>query len=248
MQKENNVILKFKRVLIKLSGESLQGKNKFGIDIHELNRIVLEIKHIVDLGIQVGIVIGGGNIFRGKQLENIGINKIISDNIGMISTVINGLILNSAMNRVNINTHLMSSFPISSICEIYHFEKAIHLLNSKYVVIFSGGLGNPCFTTDSAACLRAIEIKADIILKGTKVNGVYSSDPKKNVNSILYKTISYNEVLEKELKVMDLSAFILARDHKLPICIFNIYTPGILHRIIHGKNEGTLIRSSLKVT
>ncbi|XBC37862.1 MAG: UMP kinase [Buchnera aphidicola (Meitanaphis elongallis)] len=241
MQKKYNETFKFKRVLIKLSGESLQGNNKFGVDINELNRIVKEIKDIVDLGIQVGIVIGGGNIFRGKKLINFGINKIVSDSVGMLSTIINGLILCDAMNRVNLNTRLMSSFEINTICDTYHFEKAIKWLNNKYVVIFSGGLGSPCFTTDSAACLRAIEIQADIILKGTKVNGVYSNDPKKHSNPILYKTITYNEVLSKELQVMDLSAFILARDYKLPILIFNIYNSGILYRIVTGQQEGTLI-------
>lgn len=234
-------MFKFKRILIKLSGESLQGSNKFGIDIDALNFIIKEVKNVVNLGIQVGIVVGGGNIFRGEKLKHFGINKIVSDNVGMLSTIINGLILRDSMKKMNLNAYLMSSIPIGSICEIYHYEKAINWLKNKYVVIFSGGLGNPCFTTDSAACLRAIEIKADIILKGTKVNGVYSSDPKKNINSVLYKTITYDEVLTKELKVMDLSAFILARDHKLPICIFNIYNPGILCRIVQGKKEGTLI-------
>ncbi|XBC38383.1 MAG: UMP kinase [Buchnera aphidicola (Floraphis choui)] len=243
MRKKSNETFKFKRVVIKLSGESLQGNNKFGIDINELNRIVQEIKNIIDLGIQVGIVIGGGNIFRGKQLVNYGVDNIVSDNVGMLSTIINGLILHDAMNRININAYLMSSFSVDSICEVYNYEKAINLLNNKCVVIFSGGLGNPCFTTDSAACLRAIEVKADIILKGTKVNGVYSNDPNENFNSMLYKTITYDEVLNKELKVMDLSAFILARDYKLPICIFNIYDPGILYRIIKGEKEGTLIKS-----
>ncbi|XBC43518.1 MAG: UMP kinase [Buchnera aphidicola (Meitanaphis flavogallis)] len=242
MKKKNNKVFKFKRILIKLSGESLQGSNKFGVDVDALNCIIKEIKDIANLGIQVGIVVGGGNIFRGKKLKNFGINKIVSDNVGMLSTIINGLILCDSMKKMNLNAHLMSSIPIGSICEIYHYEKAINWLKNRYVVIFSGGLGNPCFTTDSAACLRAIEIKADIILKGTKVNGVYSSDPKKNINPVLYKTITYDEALTKELQVMDLSAFILARDHKLPICIFNIYNPGILRRIVQGKREGTLIK------
>ncbi|XBC41980.1 MAG: UMP kinase [Buchnera aphidicola (Kaburagia rhusicola rhusicola)] len=241
MKKKNNKVFRFKRILIKLSGEFLQGSNKFGIDIDALNCIIKEIKDVVNLGIQVGIVVGGGNIFRGEKLKSFGINKIVSDNVGMLSTIINGLILCNSMKKMNLNAYLMSSIPIGSICEIYHYEKAINWLKNKCIVIFSGGLGNPCFTTDSAACLRAIEIKADIVLKGTKVNGVYSSDPKKNINSVLYKTITYDEVLTKELQVMDLSAFILARDHKLPICIFNIYNPGILCRIIQGKKEGTLI-------
>ncbi|XBC38974.1 MAG: UMP kinase [Buchnera aphidicola (Melaphis rhois)] len=243
-EKKNDRVFKFKRVLIKLSGESLQGNNQFGIDVNELNRIIKEIKNIVNLGIQVGIVIGGGNIFRGDKLVQFGINRVVSDHVGMLSTIINGLILHDAMNKKNIKTHLMSTVPIKSVCAMYHFKKAISWLNNQHVVIFSGGLGNPCFTTDSAACLRAIEIQADIILKGTRVNGVYSSDPKKNLNSKLYKKITHNEVLNKELKVMDLSAFILARDYKLPICIFNICNPGILYRIVIGNQEGTLIQSS----
>jgi len=233
--------LKFKRVIIKLSGESLQGTKRFGIDITELNRIVKEIKIIVDLGVQVGIVIGGGNIFRGKKLIKCGIDKVISDYVGMLSTIINGLLLCDAMNLVHINACLMSSIFVDQMCEKYSFKKAISLLRHNNVVIFSGGLGNPFFTTDSAACLRAIEMKADIVLKGTKVNGVYSNDPQKYPNSILYRNITYNEVLKKELRVMDLSAFMLARDYELPICIFNINKPKALYYIVTGKNEGTFI-------
>ena len=234
--------LKFKRVIVKLSGESLQGTKKFGIDVIELNRIAREIKIIIDLGVQVGIVVGGGNIFRGKQLVQCGIDKVISDYVGMLSTIMNGLLLCDAMNLVHINAFLMSSIFVDQICEKYNFKKAISLLQHNSVVVFSGGLGNPFFTTDSAACLRAIEMKADIVLKGTKVNGVYSNDPKKFPNSVLYRNITYNEVLQKELRVMDLSAFMLARDHKLPICIFNINKPKALYYIVTGQKEGTLIR------
>ncbi|AAO26947.1 uridylate kinase [Buchnera aphidicola str. Bp (Baizongia pistaciae)] len=238
----NNKKLKFKRVIIKLSGEALQGVHKFGIDIIELNRIAKEIKAIFDLGVQIGIVIGGGNIFRGKKLAKFGINKVISDYVGMLSTIMNGLLLCDSMDLVHLSSCLMSSICIDKICEQYSFKKALSLLRRNKVVVFSGGLGNPFFTTDSAACLRAIEMRADIVLKGTKVNGVYSSDPKKSSNSILYKNISYNEVLQKELKVMDLAAFALARDHKLPICIFNINKPNALYYIVTGQKEGTLIR------
>lgn len=235
--------LKFKRVIIKLSGESLQGTKKFGIDVIELNRITKEIKSIVDLGVQVGIVIGGGNIFRGKKLVSCGVNKVISDYVGMLSTLINGLLLCDTMNFVRLSSCLMSSIFIDQICERYSFKRAISLLKSNNIVVFSGGLGTPLFTTDSAACLRAIEMQADIVLKGTTVDGVYSNDPKKYPDSKLYENITYNEVLKKELKVMDLSAFILARDYELPICIFNINKPKALYYIVTGQKEGTFIGS-----
>ncbi|XBC39937.1 MAG: UMP kinase [Buchnera aphidicola (Chaetogeoica yunlongensis)] len=238
----NKKYLKFKRIIIKLSGESLQGNKDFGIDITELNRIVKEIKIIVDLGVQVGIVIGGGNIFRGEKLINIGINKVISDYVGMLSTVINGLLLCDSMSGIDLNTYLMSSICIDQICKKYNFKKALHLLQKNCVLVFSGGLGNPFFTTDSAACLRAIEMSANIVLKGTKVDGLYSKDPMKYPNSKLYKNITYDEVLQKKFKVMDLSAFSLARDYRLPICIFNINKPKALYYIVTGKHEGTFIR------
>lgn len=237
--------MKFKRVIIKLSGEALSGINHIGVDISELDRIVQEIKMIVDLGVQVGIVVGGGNLFRGKQLVNLRVNRITADYVGMLSTIMNSLLLCDSMNRINLDSCVMSSVLISQICEQYNFKKAIKLLNKNKIVIFSGGLGNPCFTTDSAACLRAIEVKADIILKGTTVNGVYSNDPKKCSNAKLYEKITYKEVLNQELKVMDLSAFTLARDYKIPICVFNINKPKALYYIIKGKKEGTLIKNKI---
>ncbi|NIH16638.1 MAG: UMP kinase [Buchnera aphidicola (Periphyllus lyropictus)] len=241
MNKVKNSI-KYTRVLLKLSGESLidiNGSSK--IHIKSLDFLSKEIKRIIDLNIELGIVIGAGNLFRGSQLQKMGINRVVSDHIGMLSTVINGLAINNSMNKMNIKTELMSAIPLNGICEIYNWSRAINLLSKKIVVIFSAGIGNPFFTTDSAACLRAIEVHADIVLKGTLVDGVYTSDPKKNNNAILYSKLSYKEVLKKELKIMDLSAFSLARDYKLPICVFNINKPGALYRIITGVSEGTLI-------
>ncbi|CUR53863.1 Uridylate kinase [Serratia symbiotica] len=236
-----NIKFPYQRILLKLSGEILQGSECFGIDIPILNRIAKEIKELIKLGIQISIVIGGGNLFRGSKLKKIGINHVISDHIGILSTIINGLFIYDALYRINVNSNLMSIIPLNNICENYHWIKAINLLKNNRVVILSAGTGNPFFTTDSAACLRGIEIEANIILKATKVAGVYSSDPIKNPNAILYKKLSYQDVLKNELKIMDISALTLARDYNIPIRVFNINIPGILYRIVMGKNEGTLI-------
>jgi len=233
----------YQRILLKISGEVLKGNNKFGIEKISLLRIVSEIKMLLNLNIQVGVVVGGGNLFRGIELINKGISNITSDHIGMLSTVINGLAISDIMRKKKIDHCLMSAIPINSICETYNKEKAIELLSKKYVVIFSCGIGNPCFTTDTTACLRGIEINANIILKGTKVNGIYSNDPQKNPNAKLYDKITYENVLKKELKIMDLTAFLLARNYKLPILVFNINIPGILYRIVLGEHVGTLIYS-----
>ncbi|WP_425619784.1 UMP kinase [Buchnera aphidicola] len=232
----------YRRILLKISGEALQGINKFGIDINSLTRIAEEIKCIVNIGVQVSLVIGSGNLFRGKNLSKLGLNRVVSDHIGMLSTVINSLAMKDMINSISsINTCLMSSIPINGICETYNYERAINLLSNNYVLIFSAGIGNPFFTTDSAACLRAIETKSDIVLKGTNVDGVYSKDPKKYSDAILYKKLTYQDVLQKELKVMDLAAFILARDHHVPIIVFNIKKPGSLSRVIANNCEGTII-------
>ncbi|CAL4320371.1 UMP kinase [Buchnera aphidicola] len=239
---KNNHPLKYKRVILKLSGESLMDhKKKKSINYFSLHFLSKEIKKIVDLNIELGIVIGAGNLFRGFQLQKIGLNRVVADHIGMLSTIINGLALNNSVSQMKIKTFLMSSIPINGICEIYNWRKADKLLSKKFVLIFSAGLANPLFTTDSAACLRAIEINADIVLKGTQVDGVYTKDPKKNIDAKLYSRLRYKEVLEKELKIMDLSAFTLARDYNLPIRVFNIKKSNSLLRIIQGYNEGTLI-------
>lgn len=232
----------YRRILLKISGEVLQGMNKFGIDVNSVKRIAQEIQKIVNIGVQVSLVIGSGNLFRGSQLSLLGINRVAADHIGIVSTIINGLAMQDIMNSVfSTKTILMSSIPLNGICEVYNYNRAVNLLRKNYVLIFSAGTGNPFFTTDSSACLRGIETKSDIVLKGTQVDGVYSADPKENSNAILYKKLKYSDVLKRELKVMDLSAFILARDHNLPIRVFNINKPGSLYRIVLGDEEGTLI-------
>jgi uridylate kinase len=216
----------YQRILLKLSGEALQGAEGFGIDASVLDRMAQEVKELVELGIQVGVVIGGGNLFRGAGLAQAGMN---------------GLAMRDALHRAYVNARLMSAIPLNGVCDNYSWAEAISLLRNNRVVIFSAGTGNPFFTTDSAACLRGIEIEADVVLKATKVDGVYSADPVKNPDATLYEQLTYQDVLERELKVMDLAAFTLARDHGLPIRVFNMNKPGALRRVVMGENEGTLI-------
>ncbi|MCM2679126.1 UMP kinase [Echinimonas agarilytica] len=231
----------YRRILLKLSGEALMGDEGFGIDPVVLDRMALEIKELIDMGVQVGLVIGGGNLFRGQKLADAGMHRVVGDHMGMLATLMNGLAMRDALARAHVNTRLMSAIPLNGVCDTYNWAEAISLLRSGRVVIFSAGTGNPFFTTDSAACLRGIEIEADVVLKGTKVDGVYSEDPMKNPDAELYSTLDYNDVLEKELKVMDLAAFTLARDHSLPIRVFNMNKPGILKSIVMGDEQGTLI-------
>lgn len=233
--------LLYSRILIKLSGEALQGEEKFGIDPSVLNRIAQEIKVLIALGVQVGIVIGGGNLFRGAGLAAAGMNRVVGDHMGMLATVMNGLAMRDALHRAYVNARLMSAIPLNGVCDNYSWAEAISLLRNQRVVIFCAGTGNPFFTTDSAACLRGVEIEADIVLKATKVDGVYSADPLTVPEATLFDTLTYQEVLKRELKVMDLAAFTLARDHKLPICVFNMNKPGALQRVVMGQREGTLI-------
>ncbi len=231
----------YRRVLLKLSGEALMGEEGFGIDPKVLDRMATEIKELVELGIQVGLVIGGGNLFRGQKLSEAGMNRVVGDHMGMLATVMNGLAMRDALHRAYVNARLMSAIPLNGVCDSYNWAEAISQLKSGRVVIFAAGTGNPFFTTDSAACLRGIEIEADAVFKGTKVDGVYSADPMKDPDAQLYKHLSYDEVLDKELKVMDLAAFTLARDHGLPIRVFNMNKPGALRSVIMGESEGTLI-------
>lgn len=231
----------YRRILLKLSGEALMGDEGFGIDPKVLDRMAQEIKELVELGIQVGLVIGGGNLFRGEGLAKAGMNRVVGDHMGMLATVMNGLAMRDALHRAFVNARLMSAVPLNGMCDSYNWAEAISLLKSGRVVIFAAGTGNPFFTTDSAACLRGIEIEADAVLKGTKVDGVYSDDPAKNPDAVLHKTLTYQEVLEKELKVMDLAAFTLARDHGLPIRVFNMNKAGSLRKVVLGEDEGTLI-------
>lgn len=231
----------YRRILLKLSGEALMGDGEFGIDPKVLERMAQEIKELVEMGVEVGLVIGGGNLFRGEGLANAGMNRVVGDHMGMLATVMNGLAMRDALHRAFVNARLMSAIPLNGVCDAYNWAEAISSLKTGRVVIFSAGTGNPFFTTDSAACLRGIEIEADAVLKATKVDGVFTSDPAKDPEAQLIKKITYQEVLEKELKVMDLSAFTLARDHSLPIRVFNMNTPGTLRRVVLGEAEGTLI-------
>ncbi|UJF18901.1 UMP kinase [Vibrio sp. SS-MA-C1-2] len=231
----------YQRILLKLSGEALQGQEGFGIDAAVLERMAQEIKELVELGVQVGMVIGGGNLFRGAGLAEAGMNRVVGDHMGMLATVMNGLAMRDALHRAYVNAKLMSAIPLNGVCDDYNWADGIRLLRQGQVVIFSAGTGNPFFTTDSAACLRGIEIEADIVLKATKVDGVFSEDPVKNPDAELYTQLSYQDVLERELKVMDLAAFTLARDHAMPVRVFNMNKPGALRRVVMGEPEGTLI-------
>ncbi len=241
-----NVNAKYNRILLKLSGEALMGSEGFGIDPKVLDRMATEIKEILALGVQIGLVIGGGNLFRGEGLAAAGMNRVVGDHMGMLATVMNGLAMRDALHRANVGVRMMSAIPLNGVCDSYNWAEAISLLRAGKVVIFSAGTGNPFFTTDSAACLRGIEIEADAVLKATKVDGVYSEDPNKNPDAVLYKELNYQQVLEQELKVMDLAAFTLARDHNLPICVFNMKKPGCLRAVIEGQDVGTRITNKLK--
>ena len=234
----------YQRILLKLSGEALQGEEGFGIDPATLERMAQEVKELIELGVQVGVVIGGGNLFRGAGLAEAGMNRVVGDHMGMLATVMNGLAMRDALHRAYVNARVMSAIPLKGVCDDYNWADAIAQLRQGRVVIFSAGTGNPFFTTDSAACLRGIEIEADVVLKATKVDGVYTADPVSNPDAELYDKLDYNTVLEKELKVMDLAAFTLARDHKMPIRVFNMNRPGALRRVVMGEAEGTLISSA----
>ncbi|HET9678649.1 MAG TPA: UMP kinase [Buchnera sp. (in: enterobacteria)] len=233
----------YNRILLKISGQSFQKTNKniFGIDVLSIERIAKEIKVLLEYGIEIGVLLGGGNLFRGCNLKKQGLSNVVSDQIGILSTVINSLAFKDVIQKLSVKTCLMSSIPIGNIAEIYNYEKAIDLLSNKYVVIFSAGIGNPFFSTDVAACLRSIEIQADVVLKGTRVNGIYDDDPEKYSKTKMYKTLSYDFVLKKELKIMDVSAVVLARDYKVPIRVFNINKTGSLKKVIFGEKEGTIV-------
>ncbi|SUT92381.1 UMP kinase [Actinobacillus lignieresii] len=231
----------YKRILLKLSGEALQGDEGFGIDPSILDRMALEIKELIEMGVEVGVVLGGGNLFRGAKLAKAGMNRVVGDHMGMLATVMNGLAMRDALHRADVNAKLMSAFQLNGICDTYNWSEAIKMLREKRVVIFSAGTGSPFFTTDSAACLRGIEIEADIVLKATKVDGVYDKDPAKFADAKLYNQLTYAEVIDQELQVMDLAAFTLARDHGMPIRVFNMVKPGALKQVITGTTEGTII-------
>lgn len=233
--------MKYKRILLKLSGESLMGKKQFGIDHERLSEYAEQIKEISEMGIQVAVVIGGGNIFRGIQAAEGGMDRVQGDYMGMLATVINSMALQSALEAINVETRLQSAIKMEQICEHFIRRRAVRHLEKHRVVIFGAGTGNPYFTTDTAATLRAIEIEADIILKGTRVDGIYTADPEKDKTATKYDTITFSEVYEKGLEIMDMTAFTLCNENKLPIIIFDMNKPGNLKRIIEGNKVGTLV-------
>ena len=233
--------MSYKRVLLKLSGEALLGEKSYGVDPKRILAYSEEIKEIVDSGVEIAIVIGGGNIFRGVSGASNGIDRVQADYMGMLATVINGLALQSSLEDLKVQTRLQTAFKIEAVAEPYIKRKAVRHLEKKRVVIFSGGTGNPFFTTDSAAVLRAIEINADVILKGTRVDGIYDNDPEKNKDAVKFKQISYDEAIAKKLKVMDSTAFTLSKENELPIIVFNMNKPCNLKKIINGKEVGTIV-------
>jgi len=232
---------RYKRILLKLSGEALMGGDAYGINRQTIADIVSEIKAVVDLGVQVGVVIGGGNIFRGVAPAATGMDRAQADYIGMLATVMNGLALHDAMRASGMSSRVQSALNIEQVVEPYIRGKAIRYLEQGRIVIFAAGTGNPFFTTDTAAALRGAEIGAEIVLKATKVDGIYSADPKKDPLAVRYDRISFDEVIAQNLAIMDATAFALCRDQQLPISVFSIFRPGALKRVTMGENEGTLV-------
>ncbi|MCQ0110350.1 uridylate kinase [Zhouia amylolytica] len=233
--------MKYKRILLKLSGEALMGDRQYGIDPKRLANYASEIKQVTDKGIEVAVVIGGGNIFRGVAGASNGMDRVQGDHMGMLATVINGLALQSALEDEGIQTRLQSAVQINEVAEPFIRRRAIRHLEKGRVVIFGGGTGNPYFTTDSAAVLRAIEIGADVILKGTRVDGIYTADPEKDENATKFDNITFDDVLKKGLKVMDTTAFTLSQENELPIIVFDMNTPGNLLKVVSGDNIGTKV-------
>jgi len=231
----------YQRVLLKLSGEALEGERSFGIDFDTVNVIALEIKEVVDLGVQLGLVVGGGNIWRGAEAAKRGMERSAADYTGMLATLINCLALQHALEHIGVQTRVQSALGVQEIAEPYIQRRAIRHLEKGRVVIFAGGTGNPFFTTDTAASLRAVEIRAEVIMKATKVDGVYDRDPVGNPDAVMFKIISYNEVLANNLKVMDATAISLCRENGLPIVVFNLKKTGNIKAVICGENIGTLV-------
>jgi uridylate kinase len=231
----------YKRVLLKLSGEALMGDDAYGINRETIDRITAEVKEILNLGVEVGIVIGGGNIFRGVAPAAAGMDRATADYMGMLATVMNALALQDAMRRQGLKSRVLSALSIEQVAEPYIRGKAMRYLEEGRVVIFAAGTGNPFFTTDTAAALRGMEMNVDIVLKATKVDGVYTDDPKTHPDAMRYQRISFDEAIVKKLKVMDATALTLCRDQKLPICVFSIFKAGALTRVVLGEDEGTLV-------
>jgi uridylate kinase len=233
--------MKYKRILLKLSGEALMGKKKYGIDSDILTQYAHEIKAVSEKGVQIAIVIGGGNIYRGMEAATTGIDRVQGDYMGMLATVINGMALQSALEKAGLFTRLLSGIKIEQVCEPFIRRRAVRHLEKGRIVIFGAGTGNPYFTTDSAASLRAIEIEAEAVLKGTRVDGIYSSDPEKDPTATRYTNISFKEVYDMKLNIMDMTAFTLCKENGLPIIVFDMNKPGNLLRLAEGEQIGTLV-------
>ncbi|NOZ36811.1 MAG: UMP kinase [Gammaproteobacteria bacterium] len=231
----------YKRILLKLSGEALMGEQDFGISPIILTRIANEVRSLIDAGVQIAMVIGGGNIFRGVSLASSGMDRTSADHMGMLATVINALAMQDAMEQKGLRVRVMSALSINSVCEDYIRRRAVRHLEKGRVIIFAAGTGNPFFTTDSAASLRGIEINADVVIKGTKVDGVYNADPMKDPSAVRYDHLGYDQVIEEKLGVMDTTAIVLCRDNKVPIRVYNMNEEGALLRMIQGENVGTLV-------
>ncbi len=233
--------IKYKRILLKYSGEALTGNASFGIDPAILDKMVLEVSELIQMGVEVGIVIGGGNLFRGKELSEAGLGRVTGDYMGMLATVMNALALRDALERLEMPARIMSAIPMLGVVDPYNRRKAITHLQQGQVIIFAAGIGNPFFTTDTAACLRAIEVEADVVLKATKVDGIYSADPVKNPNALRYDFLTYDEVLNQKLQVMDLTAICLCQEQMMPLHVFDMTMPHTLKRIVMGERVGTLV-------
>lgn len=233
--------MKFKRILLKLSGESLMGSQKYGIDAGQLEEYALEIKQAVDLGAQIAVVIGGGNIYRGLQGMQHGMDRVQGDYMGMLATVINSIALQATLNAMGVKASLLSGVYIDRVADSMSGPKAIELLEQGHVVVIGGGTGNPFFTTDTAASLRAIEIKADVILKGTRVDGIYTADPEKNPDAVKYEKLTFDQAYRDQLKIMDLTAFTLCSENNLPILVFDMNKKGNLLKVLNGESIGTIV-------
>jgi uridylate kinase len=234
--------MKYKRILLKLSGESLMGERQYGIDNNQVLQYAQDIKNVYDAGIEIAVVVGGGNIFRGLSAEKSGMERAQADYMGMLATVINCMALQNALESIGVETRLQSAIKMEQICEPYIRRRAMHHLEVGKIVIFGAGTGNPYFTTDTAASLRAIEIKADVVLKGTRVDGIYTADPEKDPSATRYDEITFQEVYDKGLNVMDMTAITLCQENKLPIIVFDMNKPGNFMKIALGEKVGTLVR------
>jgi len=233
----------YRRILLKLSGEALMGSGQFGIDPEVMARLAAEVKGLRDAGVQVALVVGGGNIFRGAGLAGAGMDRVTGDHMGMLATVMNALAMQDALERIGASTRVMSALRINQVCEDFIRRRAVRHLEIGHIVLFAAGTGNPFFTTDSAASLRAVEIGAELLIKATQVDGVYSADPKKDPGAVFYPRLSHDQALRENLKVMDTTAIVLCRDNRIPIRVMNIHQPGALMRLVEGEAIGSLVES-----